>query len=204
MSKCFFTLTLTYNTFTSKVDDVPEEIKQRRLREIIAVQRREILHRHLVEEQRVGRLHLVLVEGLAKKKHPPGGGGGSPDGDASGPAASTGGVTMLTGRSDTNKRVVFPSKDLPFIVDKLQLSSLLQMSEANQKSSVERNNNNLASCINTFGLNPTSDSNMIDGNNLVGKYVIVKVSEVSGVTLRATPLAVSSISAYGPPHFRVM
>jgi tRNA-2-methylthio-N6-dimethylallyladenosine synthase len=66
-------------------DNVPEETKKRRLSEIIT-QQREIQERRNKEE--VGRRHLVLVESTSKKS------------DA-----------QLSGRTDTNKMVVFDQKD---------------------------------------------------------------------------------------------
>lgn len=70
-------------------DDVPEEVKGRRLRECISTFR-EILTRR--NEEEVGRVHLVLVEGTSRK-------------DAS----------MFTGRTDTNKRVAFPVSDVQLV-----------------------------------------------------------------------------------------
>uniref|UniRef100_A0A7S3UGM8 Uncharacterized protein n=1 Tax=Picocystis salinarum TaxID=88271 RepID=A0A7S3UGM8_9CHLO len=70
-------------------DDVPEDVKGRRLRECISVFR-EILTRR--NEEEVGRTHLVLVEGTSRK-------------DAS----------MFTGRTDTNKRVAFPVSDVQLV-----------------------------------------------------------------------------------------
>ncbi|KAL4432197.1 hypothetical protein ABPG77_005959 [Micractinium sp. CCAP 211/92] len=66
-------------------DDVPEDVKQRRLAEIIATYR-QVLHRR--QEAEVGRRHLVLVEGRSRRSE-----------------------AALTGRTDTFKRVVF--EDLP-------------------------------------------------------------------------------------------
>lgn len=67
-------------------DDVPEEVKARRLRECISLFRESLGRKN---QNEVGRLHLVLVENISRKD------------DA-----------MLTGRTDTNKRVVFPTTDV--------------------------------------------------------------------------------------------
>mgnify|MGYP006424904333 CR=1 FL=1 len=66
-------------------DDVPEDTKQRRLEEIIELQNR---HSKASNEEEVGRVHTVLVEGTSKKS------------DA-----------QLFGRTDTNKGVVFDRED---------------------------------------------------------------------------------------------
>jgi MiaB/RimO family radical SAM methylthiotransferase len=63
-------------------DNVPADIKQRRLEEIIETFRRNVQEKN--EKQEVGRVRLVLVEGISRKK----------------------GV-MLTGRTDQNKRILF-------------------------------------------------------------------------------------------------
>jgi tRNA-2-methylthio-N6-dimethylallyladenosine synthase len=69
-------------------DDVPEEIKSRRLEEIIALQ-----SRLSVESNRhdIGKTFEVLVEGVSKKKK-----------------------SEFFGRSSQNKLVVFPNKDVQF------------------------------------------------------------------------------------------
>jgi len=66
-------------------DDVPEDVKQRRLEEIIRLQRQ---HATESNEREIGRVHTVLVEGTSKKS------------DAE-----------FFGRTDTNKGVVFPRED---------------------------------------------------------------------------------------------
>ncbi len=63
-------------------DDVPEEIKRRRLDEVITVQRK---HSHFRNLQAVGKVHRVLIERVSKKS--------SAD---------------FSGRNDQNKVIVFP------------------------------------------------------------------------------------------------
>ena len=70
-------------------DNVPEEVKQRRLREIIDTYQEVVRAKNKLEE--VGRIRLVLVEGETKKR--------SRDVD---------GVRTWQGRTDQNKRIVFP------------------------------------------------------------------------------------------------
>ena len=71
-------------------DNVPEPVKKRRLHEIIATYREELLRKNVAEE--TGQLRLVLVEGPSSKSTPE--------------------LPMFTGRTDGNKRVVFPATAL--------------------------------------------------------------------------------------------
>jgi tRNA-2-methylthio-N6-dimethylallyladenosine synthase len=66
-------------------DDVPEDVKQRRLEEIIELQNQ---HSKESNEAEIGRVHTVLVEGTSKKSD-----------------------EQLFGRTDTNKGVVFDRED---------------------------------------------------------------------------------------------
>ena len=66
-------------------DDIPYDVKLRRLNEVIAVQQRHSLERN---QRLVGRVHRVLVEGTSKRSD-----------------------TDLQGRNDQNKVVVFPRED---------------------------------------------------------------------------------------------
>jgi tRNA A37 methylthiotransferase MiaB len=71
-------------------DDVPEAVKQRRLQEVIATFREGAAARNAAE---VGRLHLVLVEGPARR--------------------SSAEVPQVSGRTDTFKRVVLRDAAVP-------------------------------------------------------------------------------------------
>ncbi|HEV7349772.1 tRNA (N6-isopentenyl adenosine(37)-C2)-methylthiotransferase MiaB [Telluribacter sp.] len=66
-------------------DDIPEDIKKRRLNEIIALQQKLSLERN---QRAVGRVHKVLVEGTSKRSD-----------------------EHLQGRNDQNKVVVFPKEN---------------------------------------------------------------------------------------------
>jgi hypothetical protein len=81
-------------------DSVPEEIKQRRLREIINIFRSNMINKNLREES--DQLRLVLVEGLSTK---------SASLLAANPNCFTDGSENIiyTGRTDGNKRVLFPA-----------------------------------------------------------------------------------------------
>ena len=74
--------TLAYRKFE---DDVPEEVKKRRLTEIINQQMNIQKERNKLE---VGKRHLVLVEGTSKRSE-----------------------EQMSGRTDTNKMVIFDRKD---------------------------------------------------------------------------------------------
>jgi tRNA-2-methylthio-N6-dimethylallyladenosine synthase len=63
-------------------DDIPEEVKQRRLEEIIALQQINSFYR---ANKRIGKIEKVLIEGLSKKSK-----------------------TDFCGRSDHNHMVIFP------------------------------------------------------------------------------------------------
>ncbi|MBD3750330.1 MAG: tRNA (N6-isopentenyl adenosine(37)-C2)-methylthiotransferase MiaB [Sphingobacteriales bacterium] len=63
-------------------DDVPEEVKQRRLTEIIALQQQ---HSHYRAQKRIGKIEKVLIEGFSKKSK-----------------------ADYSGRSDHNHVVIFP------------------------------------------------------------------------------------------------
>jgi tRNA-2-methylthio-N6-dimethylallyladenosine synthase len=65
-------------------DDIPEEVKKRRLSEIIALQNQ---HSHRRNQTAINQIHRVLVEGPSKRSE-----------------------DFLSGRNDQNKVVVFPSK----------------------------------------------------------------------------------------------
>jgi tRNA-2-methylthio-N6-dimethylallyladenosine synthase len=66
-------------------DDVPEDVKQRRLEEIIELQSEHALESN---QKEIGRVHTVLVEGTSKKSD-----------------------EQFFGRTDTNKGVVFDRED---------------------------------------------------------------------------------------------
>lgn len=63
-------------------DDIPEEIKKRRLQEVVDLQRK---HSEIKTKAGVGKVHKVLVEGVSKKSE-----------------------EMLSGRNSQNTTVVFP------------------------------------------------------------------------------------------------
>lgn len=66
-------------------DDIPEEVKKRRLQEVIALQSEHSLERN---QQAIGKEHLVLVEGRSKRSE-----------------------EHLCGRNSQNKMIIFPKED---------------------------------------------------------------------------------------------
>lgn len=87
-------------------DDVPEDVKSRRLTELVNTFQATSMARN--NRLEVGRLHLVLVEGKGKKmiNIPP----SSVDTQYSQPSSTSNDTkASWTGRTDSNKRVVFPA-----------------------------------------------------------------------------------------------
>eukprot|EP00984_Skeletonema_dohrnii_P027096 scaffold16545_cov86-Skeletonema_dohrnii-CCMP3373.AAC.2 len=135
-------------------DDVPADVKNRRLNEVINTFRREVQLRN--NEVEVGRLRLVLVEGESKRSTPEN--------------------KTFSGRTDQNKRVVFPAGS--FATEKEVLKHL-------QSSGT--------------GLD-------IDGQSLLamktkvelsrGDYALVQVEDARGHTLKGTALWRSSIAGF--------
>jgi tRNA-N(6)-(isopentenyl)adenosine-37 thiotransferase enzyme MiaB len=87
-------------------DDVPEEIKKRRLHEVI-----ETFHLHARQKNKleIGKKHLVLVEGTSKRSD-----------------------QELFGRSDTNKKVIFAERSLPSFSDWLKHKARQQIVDSTE------------------------------------------------------------------------
>ena len=135
-------------------DDVPADVKNRRLNEVINTFRREVQLRN--NEVEVGRLRLVLVEGESKRSTPEN--------------------KTFSGRTDQNKRVVFPAGS--FATEEEVLKHLQSSGS---------------------GLD-------IDGQSLLamktkvelsrGDYALVQVEDARGHTLKGTALWRSSIVGF--------
>eukprot|EP01123_Difflugia_compressa_P006759 TRINITY_DN19123_c0_g1_i1.p1 TRINITY_DN19123_c0_g1~~TRINITY_DN19123_c0_g1_i1.p1 ORF type:complete len:184 (+),score=57.42 TRINITY_DN19123_c0_g1_i1:22-552(+) len=80
-------------------DDVPEPVKKRRLQEVIQTFYEILFQKNSSE---IGKKHLVLVEGKSRK---------SP--------------SYLKGRSDTNKKVIFPDIPTPLFSDDGTFSDII-------------------------------------------------------------------------------
>jgi tRNA A37 methylthiotransferase MiaB len=132
-------------------DNVPHEVKQRRLRELIDCYQ---MHVHAKNSEReVGRLRLVLVEGPSKKQK--------------------GNTKTWTGRTDQNKRILFPVDEVDDRVVKgwteEDIKPILDMSQAQDiEAETARSILNRAARV-AIGQ---------------GDYAVVKVTEAKGHTLR--------------------
>eukprot|EP00605_Chrysophyceae_sp_TOSAG23-4_P002133 GSChrysophyteH1.ASY1.ANO1.2360.1 assembled CDS len=167
-------------------DDVPEEVKIRRLQEVIEVYRRKLKAKNSREETFQQRL--VLIEGPASRSTPE--------------------LPLLTGRTDGNKRVVFPAANtiltstasihMETVIDLLknsgprlqaQIDAQLEkeIEVAIAKEAAERKNGN----IRAPSL-PKSQGRMMK----TGDYVIVFISEAEGPTLRGTAFAKSTMKEF--------
>jgi MiaB/RimO family radical SAM methylthiotransferase len=139
-------------------DNIPEDIKQRRLRELIDMFQTKVQEKNAKQE--VGRLRLVLLEGEAKRS-----------------AASS---RSWSGRTDQNKRVVFP-------VD----NSLTAYSQETIQPMIQ--------AIKQHGL-PTAASLVRDDAPRVelkkGDYAVVEITEARGQSLRGQLLWRSSIGEF--------
>ena len=145
-------------------DDVAEEVKKRRLQEMIDTWRSDAAFRNERDERdfvhssvppgvdaAAGRLHLVLVEGPAKR----------PLRDAAGVERAA-----LTGRTDTNKRILFADQPV----------GLLEPTGWRPGGSGG-----------TLALGTTL---------VPGDYAVVRATEAKGHTLRGEPLAKTSLCAW--------
>eukprot|EP01031_Cornospumella_fuschlensis_P027000 gene27000-32620_t len=133
-------------------DNVPEDVKQQRLREVIEIYRRNVAAKNVETES--DRLRLVLVEGEATK--------------------STPSHIMYTGRTDGNKRVVFPAADLP------SFQSIIANPEALRGRPVS-----------DFAGTP-----LVPKIELPGQYVLVRISKSDSSTLRGDMLCPVSLGEY--------
>ena len=149
-------------------DDVPDHVKSSRLTELIDTFQSTSQSRNSRLE--IGRLHVVLVEGEAKSK------GHSDD------------KRRWTGRTDSNKRVVFP--------DSAVLLEGLTQQEANVLKSmpIVKDHDDI-----TAGSIDTAIKQMIASKGgrasrgiSKGEYVVVKISGNRGHTLRGVPVATTS------------
>jgi len=133
-------------------DDVPEKVKLLRLQEIIETFRRNVQFKN--EQNDLNMIHAILVEGPAKK--------------------STRETTMLQGRTDSNKRTLFPSHP---VLRQGRLSELT------------------ATYGCEFQAHISEEEEKVDIS--AGHLVAVRITEVKGHTLRAEPIALLNMSEYG-------
>jgi tRNA A37 methylthiotransferase MiaB len=141
----------------SMVDDVPEEIKSRRLQEIINIFRTNVQDRN--NKQEVGKLRLVLVEGESRR--------------------SKEGSRQWRGRTDQNKSIVFP---IPTNNMNGQLQTPMCWSEESMKHILEAGggarSNTSSDLINNF-VHETPQFEL-----KAGDYAVALVDEARGHTLK--------------------
>eukprot|EP01039_Chlorochromonas_danica_P001286 gene1286-1404_t len=154
------------------IDDVPEDIKSRRLAEVVdTFQLTAAVRNSLIE---VGKLHVVLVEGNA----------------SSGPQ-------QWTGRTDTNKRMVFSNSPILHHLEKdeaqqfakvlpSKVSTLIQETIENRRSKYR--SVVLAGQYEAAGKRETELTEVTKSS-----YVIVKVMSAKGHTLIGTPIATTTL-----------
>lgn len=172
-----------------------EEVKLRRLQEIIATFRERMLVRNKQNED--GRLRLVLVEGLSSK------------------ATAEDAVPLMTGRTDGNKRVLFPtvpSQLLSTPFDSAHISRVQSMLKRTPSSSdsfitslpIQDEWQDLYSHLlfdptkhsHSHSHSHSGDSGggpLATGDELRGKYAVVHVHNASGQTLRGRVLGLTSM-----------
>lgn len=164
-------------------DDVPEEVKLRRLQEVIDSFRRNVREKN--QRNELGKVVVVLVEGYSLK--------------------STEDQPTLTGRTDGNKRVVFrcmpsilnsislPSDHLQSIRDAMDMVDRKIMGtsddsdgEGSRRESEEIISKALDAIPIGIHREPLPPSSLL---SLVGRYVAVKVTKASSPSLHGVALA---------------
>jgi tRNA A37 methylthiotransferase MiaB len=171
-------------------DNVTEEVKQRRLEEIISTFRSEMLSKTAQEE--LGNYQLVLVEEEAAK--------------------STKENVTYTGRTDGNRRIVFPATDLPMISNSEMQEFWLKQQRTlhSSRKPTASSSSNLALDELLFGnvnnwsdemkeqfilkgaklesLFPSSSFPILPKDKIVGQFVLVKILKAGG-TIRGVAVA---------------
>lgn len=143
-------------------DDVPEDVKSRRLQEVIAMFRNNVQQRN--DEHEVGKLRLVLVEGESKK--------------SSAEARSWG------GRTDQNKRIIFPTKETPQCWSEESVNPILStLSQPNTDPTMR------SALMYNFVQSPKVQIE-------AGDYAVVEVTEARGHTLRGKLLWRASMQGF--------
>ncbi|KAL7472051.1 hypothetical protein ACHAXS_012363 [Conticribra weissflogii] len=150
-------------------DDVLADVKQRRLNEVISTFRREVQKRN--DEVEVGKFRLVLVEGESKR--------------------STVDNKMWSGRTDQNKRVVFPDGAGEFFRGEEVNSMLSSMISSGALGGDSRQETMMFEKL-------VSDGGFLNAKVGLtrGDYVVVQILEARGHTLKGRALFRSSISGF--------
>jgi hypothetical protein len=133
-------------------DDVPDEVKSRRLQEVISMFRTNIQIRN--DELEVGKLRLLLVEGESRR--------------------SKEGARTWGGRTDQNKRVVFPiSGETPECWSEESVRPILNALNRTSPS----NTMTRSDLLHDFARSPKVEIQ-------AGDYALVQVDDARGHTLR--------------------
>lgn len=165
-------------------DNVPEKLKLRRLQEIIDTFQREVRQKNDAEE--LGQLRLVLIEGPSTK--------------------STTTQPSFTGRTDTNKRVVFPAtsawkvnSSTPSKSDAIK-KRIVEVALQDPRTMSEEMKNTLIA----QGLLLDSDVIGEEYNppeDMTGEYGIVKILKADSSTLRGVLCGTTSLSDFKQVNF---
>jgi MiaB/RimO family radical SAM methylthiotransferase len=164
-------------------DNVPEEVKKRRLQEIIDVYRETLIGKNGAEEH--GRVNLVLVEGPANRSTPE--------------------FPVYTGRTEGNKRVLFPGSGLVPVTavrdligadapvfgaaDAMTGDEKISLLSRGLFRSAEGGSADIAERMRAAeGFVPMAE--------LTGKYVAVRVLKANTTTLRGVALGLSSVQDF--------
>jgi hypothetical protein len=144
-------------------DDVPEALKQARLRQLIDTFHRNV---QIQNEKEIGRLRLVLVEGPAKKTE-----------------------GWWTGRTDQNKRVVWPGNECGW--DWASLQPLIRFSEEprpplqlNQPNGSAVSTPPKQSWIEEQVHRSRAEDRITAAAVTPGEYAVVQITEAKGIALR--------------------
>ena len=175
-------------------DDVPEEIKLRRLQEVIDVYRTGLQKKNTLQESH--QIRLVLVEG---------------------PSTKSSVVTpLLTGRTDNNKRVIFPANaplfdDHKSDVAKAAIQDLIAYGKGVILKEGEHMKNGVCMQASADLLTQLYNSHLTCGKEVydrketsiegvqnlqVGQYAVVLVQEAFGPTLRGVAVAASAMESF--------
>ena len=159
-------------------DDVPEDVKLKRLQEVIDTFRRNIRSKN--QQQELGKVVVVLVEGPSLK--------------------STDSNPTLTGRTDGNKRVVFRNRAVlkgmshlasqPEYLRKVREALVLLDQNISTDSSDEQRLASEGALINLFDSLPDECK---DSSSLIGRYVAVKVTKASSPSLHGVGVCLTSL-----------
>ena len=166
-------------------DDVQEKDKARRLAEMIDTFQSMALKRNMATE--IGRIHVVLVEGKSQK-------------------LSSSGAELWTGRTDTNKRVVF--EDLPVLAslnkEQAYEIAILPVNTKNyndgyiEKVTKEAAEKASADVDRVFTDTVAEKSWTRNSKIKKGIYVCVKIAACRGHTLRGIPISITTlVNAHG-------